>query len=114
MKSIFPRIVVSALLCIPLYSVAEDKTAATPAAAPTEAQMQAMQQQMQTMQTQMNAMMQAKTPEEQQAAMQAHMTTMQEHMQSMDQMGCCGEKGMMGGHMQGGMMGDCMHQKTTN
>ncbi len=55
MKSNFSRLVVSVLLCIPLYSLAEEKTAATPDTAPTQAQMQAMQQQMQTMQTQMNA-----------------------------------------------------------
>jgi hypothetical protein len=47
------------------------------------------------------------------------MATMQEHMQSMDQMGCCGQNGMMGnhmmdGHMQGGMMGDGMHGNKTN
>jgi hypothetical protein len=114
MKHNFSRMVVSLLLFIPLYSIAEEKTAATDAA-PTQAQMQAMQQQMQTMQTQMNEMMKAKTPEEQKAAMQAHMATMQEHMKSMDQMGCCGQNGMMGEHMQGGsmMMGDCMHQNTT-
>ena len=111
MKAMYSRFLVPLLMSFSCLSVAQSEA---PSAEPTEAQMRTMQQQMQTMQTQMNAMMQAKTPEEQQAAMQAHMTTMQEHMQSMDQMGCCGEKGMMGGHMQGGMMGDCMHQKTTN
>jgi hypothetical protein len=115
MKSNFSRLVVSVLLCIPLYSLAEEKTATTPDAAPTQAQMQAMQQQMQTMQAQMNGMMKAKTPEERQSAMQAHWATMQEHMKSMDQMGCCGHDGMMGEHMQGGMMMcDCIHQKTRN
>ena len=112
MKAMYSRFLVPLLMSFSCLSFAQSET---PSAEPTEAQMQTMQQHMQTMQAQMNSMMNAKTPEERQAAMQAHMATMQSHMQSMHQMGCCGQKGMKGGHMQGGMrMGDCMDGGTTH
>jgi TolA-binding protein len=109
MKALYTRLLVPVLISFSCLGFAQSSAPANPGAEPTQDQMQAMQQQMQTMQTQMNAIMNAKTPEERQAAMQAHMATMQDHMQSMHQMGCCGQKGMKGGHMQGGMMmDDCM------
>jgi hypothetical protein len=112
MKSISARLLFPMILSLSSFAISEEKAPAN--AAPTQAQMEAMQQQMQAMQTQMQQIMGAKTPEERQAAMNAHMSTMQDHMQSMNQMGCCGQNGMMGGHMQGGMMmGDCMHGNTT-
>ena len=112
MKSISARLLFPMLLSLSSFAIAEEKAPAN--AAPTQAQMEAMQQQMQAMQTQMQQIMDAKTPEERQAAMNAHVSTMQDHMQSMNQMGCCGQNGMMGGHMQGGMMmGECMHGNAT-
>ena len=114
MKAIYARLLVPVLISFSCLGFAQSGTPANPSLEPTQAQMQAMQQQMQTMQGQINAMMNARTPEERRAAMQAHMATMQDHMQSMHQMGCCGQNGMKGGHMQGGMMGDCMHGNKTN